>query len=94
MNWDLIKQYFFVLIRYATPYITAWLVTAMGITTAEAANIVAAAVTMLMFVWSLANKTVYENKVNTALEQPKGTSKEQLKDVIAEGKGEGSFTAK
>lgn len=94
MNWDLIKQYIFVVIRYVTPYAAGWLAAKTGVTTEAAAAWIATTVNMLMFLWSLANKTHYETKVNTALELGSGASKSTLKDVIASGDGVPATVAK
>lgn len=94
MNSDLIKQYIFAAIRYGLPYAAAYLAAKVGITTDQAAAWIGTTTTIAMFIWSLANKTHYETKVNTALDLPKGSSKDTLKDVIAEGNATSATASK
>ncbi|HEV7698653.1 MAG TPA: hypothetical protein VGO43_00345 [Pyrinomonadaceae bacterium] len=90
MNWDLIKQYLFVVIRYVLPYAAAWIAAKTGVTTEAAASWIATSATIVMFLWSLFNKARYEEKVNTALNLPSTATKDTLKDVIAAGNGVGA----
>lgn len=99
MNPDLIKQYLFTAIRWALAMfagkIVAWVAATTGMSVdatmqAAASLLVAGA----MFIWSLANKTHYETKVNTALDLPKGTDKGTLKEIIANGDGTSPTAAK
>lgn len=91
MNTDLLKQWVFVIIRYASPFVTAWLAAHFNIASPEAATWVATTVAIL---WGLVNKYRYETKVNTALDLPKGSDKADLKDVIAAGNGTSATVAK
>lgn len=91
MNTDLLKQWLFVIIRYASPFVTAWLAAKFNIASPEAATFVATGVAIL---WGLINKYRYETKVNTALDLPKGSDKDQLKDVIRMGDGTSATVAK
>lgn len=94
MNSDLIKQWLFVVIRYASPYVAGYLSTKFGLTTADAAAWLSTTVTILMAAWAMVNKARYETKVNTALDMPEGTDKATLKDVISAGEGAGALTKK
>lgn len=98
MNPDLIKQYFFIGVRWAIPPVAGWLATKTGITTDAATAWIGTTVTIVSYVvaigWSLANKTKYEAKVNTALDLQPGASKDKLKDVIAAGNGASPLEAK
>ncbi len=87
MNTDLVKQYLFVVIRYVSPYAAGWLSTKLGITSADASSWIATTGVVLMGLWSFANKTRYETKLNTALTLPANTTKDKLSDVIAAGDG-------
>lgn len=94
MNWDLIKQWIFVAIRYLSPYLAAYMSTKFGIATEEAATWIATSLTILMAAWALWNKAAYEAKVNTALDMHAGASKDTLKTVIANGDGTSALAAK
>jgi hypothetical protein len=91
MNPDLIKQYVLTAIRWAAIFglgpLLAKLQTKYGVGSDELVTVITAVVTVAMFIWSLANKTHYETKVNTALDLPKGTGKDTLKEIIANGDG-------
>jgi hypothetical protein len=91
MNWDLIKQILFSIVRMVTPYIAAYLSTKYGVASADVSTTIA---TIVAIIWSIANKVRYEAKVNTALELPAGYSKDTLKDVIAAGDGVSSLVKK
>jgi hypothetical protein len=92
LNPDLIKQYLLAGVRWALAMfagkLIAWVAAVTGLDVSQTTQAFAALiVTGLMVLWSLANKTRYEAKVNTALETPKGTSKDVLKEIIALGEG-------
>lgn len=98
MNEDLIKQYALSGVRFALllfggtaiAKVSAILGVPAGETTTMVTN---GAVWVIVFVWSLMNKTRAETKLNTALSTPSGTSKTTLKEIIANGEGV-SATAK
>lgn len=83
MDADFIKQAIFAFIRIVGGPAIAWLSLKIGVTTEVTTTfIVGALTTAVLYIWSLFNKARYEEKVNTALELPGGSSKDKLKHVL------------
>ncbi len=84
MDSDFIKQAIFAFIRLFGGPAIAYIALKLGLAEDVVTTVVVATVTTaVMYVWSLANKYRYEEKVTTALELPANASKATLKDVIA-----------
>lgn len=84
MEQEFLKQALFQIIRWFAGPIIGWLSLQSGVTEEQTtAVLVGAAVGAVMFVWGLANKWRAEKKVEVALELPQGTSRERLKEVVA-----------
>jgi hypothetical protein len=88
MNPDLIKQFVLQAVRWLAAPAVAWIAVKFGITEDQTTIFIVGGVTyLIMFIWGLANKSRYEEKVNTALDMHKGADKADLKEVIATGNG-------
>lgn len=84
MDADFVKQAVFTFIRYAAAPVVAWISLKFGVTESETTAVLVGGITYaIMFVWALANKWRYEDKVSTALDVRAGTTKTELKDIIA-----------
>lgn len=84
MDIDVIKQIVFSLIRTFGSPLIVWLATTGKISESEAAStVIAIASVLIAIVWSIFNKVRAETKVETALELPAGSSKDKLRQVIA-----------
>lgn len=84
MDFDVLKQIVFSLIRtFATP-VAIWIASTAQVTQDAAMNVLIVGATLLLTViWSVFNKVRAEKKIETALELPAGSSKSTLKDVVA-----------
>lgn len=95
MNPDLIKQFVFLVVRWFLPPFITWATIHFNVTADQANAFIVGAVTYaVMFVWGLFNKIHAETKINTALDLPKGTDKDTLKEVIANGDGTSATAVK
>lgn len=87
MNPDLIKQWVLTALRYAVILGLGKVLTKYNLTSDDVATLISGIATFAMLVWAFWNKLRYEGKVNTALDLPKGTSKDTLIDVLKSGNG-------
>lgn len=88
LNPDLLRELGAVIVRYVGPPVIAWLTLKVGLTNDQATATVIGLVTFaISMAWALLNKVKTQGQINTALDMPKGTSKEVLKETIKQGDG-------
>ena len=78
-----IKQIIFLIVRLFGATLVTWLAATGNISTDQATNvIVGVAAFLVALIWSVANKVWFVKKIDTALQMPAHSSREDLKDKM------------